>query len=242
MKTARFNFTSTSGHKGSGKVTLKDDGKISITEVYFPRSVSYAVKFQLKEYAKKIVELDFPSDMCFDFKSSETTVGLVNSLIQNTQDLKIAFLAKTKEWSIKMYERAQKFINTPLEEHYKSYDIPYLFDARGVLKMDYTKNTNNYYAFEKDKYQMQNIVAISLEKFVAKREKDAELHYLNSIQKLAMRLNNKGITEDVQYVIQNMSVGENFECLITSGDVIVRAWTIIASGPVQQPHYRYLVK
>ena len=105
MKTANFTFTSTTGQKGYGKVTLKDDGKISITDISFnQRSVSYATKFQLKEYAKQIVALDFPADMCYNFKSTENSSGLIASLLENTQDLKTAYLNKTKEWAESAFE------------------------------------------------------------------------------------------------------------------------------------------
>jgi len=34
----------------------------------------------------------------------------------------------------------------------------------------------------------------------------------------------------------------NISTKITDGKKTVNAWTIIASGPIQRPHYRYLIK
>ena len=41
---------------------------------------------------------------------------------------------------------------------------------------------------------------------------------------------------DSTYLDPNMST------IITDGKKVVRAFTIIASGAIQKPHYRYLVK
>jgi hypothetical protein len=37
-------------------------------------------------------------------------------------------------------------------------------------------------------------------------------------------------------------VGVNFETTLSDGEKIVRAFTIVASGEIQKPHYRYLIK
>jgi len=42
--------------------------------------------------------------------------------------------------------------------------------------------------------------------------------------------------------IENGSVGVNINITITDGEQTVRAWTIIAEGEIQRPHYRYLIK
>ena len=70
----------------------------------------------------------------------------------------------------------------------------------------------------------------------------AERHYANSIEKLAERLNQKGIKDDTEMIIKSGYVGVNFEITIEHNGLITKAWTIIAEGPIQRPHYRYLVK
>lgn len=60
--------------------------------------------------------------------------------------------------------------------------------------------------------------------------------------KLATRLKEKGVTETTELEIKSSRISENFECRIYHDGKVTTAWTIIASGPIQRPHYRYLVK
>ena len=71
--------------------------------------------------------------------------------------------------------------------------------------------------------------------------KNAIAHYENSILKLALRIEAKELNQDkLEMVTSHIDV--NISTTITDGDKTVRAWTIIAEGPIQRPHYRYLVK
>ena len=58
--------------------------------------------------------------------------------------------------------------------------------------------------------------------------------------KLAGRMDDKGFTNDIK--VTSKHVGVNFNCTVTDGNVTVTARTIIASGPIVRPHYRYLVR
>lgn len=243
MKTANFNYTDKeNGHKGTGTVTLKDDGKISITNVYFYGKSNYGSKFRLKEFAKQIVELDFPSDLCFDFKTTENSIGLIKALFENTEDLKIEFLEQTKEWATNTFNRAKAFKEKSTEEHYKNYGITYTIKHGSMFTDHNSLNNSKYYEFKKEWDRSLSITYLGLEKYLEKRLKEAEEHYKKSIIKLASRLNNKGITEESNFTVRNSRIKQNFECTIISGNTKVRAWTIIASGEIQQPHYRYLIK
>jgi hypothetical protein len=51
----------------------------------------------------------------------------------------------------------------------------------------------------------------------------------------------KGIDINNMKVVSGY-VGVNVEMTISDGDKYVKAWTIVAEGTVQRPHYRYLVK
>lgn len=238
MKTANFKFVSKTGATGYGKVTLNDDDKISITEISFDRAVSSATKSQLKEYANKIVALDFPSDMCYNFKSTENSGGLIASLFNNTQDLRLIYLDKTKEWAKSAFNQILIQYNWSINDWCKYFNIEAVDNK--FPKNFY--NTNKAKIYDTLKTQITTVVKMGQDVYISTAIKEAEIHYKNSIIKLASRLNNKGINDETPYTITNTSLGQNFECLITSGNVIVKAWTIIASGEVQRPHYRYLVK
>jgi hypothetical protein len=43
-------------------------------------------------------------------------------------------------------------------------------------------------------------------------------------------------------VVETSHIGVNINTTLTDGEKTVRAFTIIASGEIQRPHYRYLVK
>jgi hypothetical protein len=82
---------------------------------------------------------------------------------------------------------------------------------------------------------------MGIDKFIDKELKKAELHYESSLLKLAYKIELKKID------IHNMSVvtghvGVNIDMTLTDGEKTVKAFTIIAEGQIQRPHYRYLVK
>jgi len=58
---------------------------------------------------------------------------------------------------------------------------------------------------------------------------------------LAARIEKKGLNvEKIKTVTSH--IGVNLETTLTDGTKTVRAWTIVASGEIQRPHYRYLIK
>ena len=82
---------------------------------------------------------------------------------------------------------------------------------------------------------------MGVENFMLAEEKKAELHYEGSIVKLANRIEKKGLIIE-KLVVETSHIGVNINTTLTDGEKTVRAFTIIASGEIQRPHYRYLVK
>lgn len=80
------------------------------------------------------------------------------------------------------------------------------------------------------------------EQYILEEVNKAELHYQNSIIRLADRLAYKNLETDKLTAETSYSeIDVNIETEITDGKQTVKAWTIIASGPIQRPHYRFLV-
>lgn len=246
MKSAHFNFTSTKGQRGYGKVTLKDDGKISVTDVFFPSSVSYATKYELKEYAKKIVELDFPSDMCNNVQEVKKNSNLVQMLFEQTQELKQEFLDKSKSYAIINYDRSVERKNWKEADWCKYFGLEPRKVNEGT-SMEFlsfpqgfhnTKTARTYKAMKDEVYY---VTRVTKEEYIAKELKNAEMHYEASIQKLALRIMKKNLDESKLKMVTGR-VGVNITTTLTDGTKTVRAWTIVAEGIVQRPHYRYLVK
>lgn len=77
--------------------------------------------------------------------------------------------------------------------------------------------------------------------FLDRVKKAAEQHYENSVLKLADRISAKGMNVEA-IEIKSAYIGVNIEMTFTDGVKTLSAWTIVASGYVQKPHYRYLIK
>lgn len=77
--------------------------------------------------------------------------------------------------------------------------------------------------------------------YMQKQNDAAEAHYENSIEKLAYRIMKKGLNTNNLKTTTSW-IDQNINTTLTDGVKTVRAWTIVASGIVQKPHYRYLIK
>lgn len=188
---------------------------------------------------------------------------LLQALTQNTQDLKKEYLEQTKKWADANFDSEIKVLkwnevqwckyfrltprlandhsNPPVVydpklkiEEGKFWSLPIgFYNTRDSRKMDNMKNVARYMERKgKDQYIKDEI-------------RKAELHYKISLDKLVDRLAKKGVTDQNakgDLSIKKARVGINLEMFISVGDITAKAWTIVASGAVQRPHFRYLVK
>jgi hypothetical protein len=156
-------------------------------------------------------------------------VVLEQRLKLELEPLRVIFIQKTKEWT-------ESYFNYLIKIK-KEYDSFTTIDLRDNVKK------NRFNDIDKVLYRQggYNILYMGLKKFIIKEEKSAELHYSNSILKLSERIIKKGINVDKLEMITGV-VGVNIETTLTDGEKTVKAWTIIAEGEIQKPHYRYLVK
>ena len=150
--------------------------------------------------------------------------SLLEILLNQTKILKEEFLEATEKYAKVKFERYKEislYTNEQVAEKYsrntrKGFEIR--TKARDIITMGYSK------LLERELYM-------------------AELHYYSSIQKLTSRLTAKGIVNSEDFKIITAKVGVNIETIIKHADgKITKAWTIIASGEIQQPHFRYLIK
>lgn len=149
---------------------------------------------------------------------------LIEILKVETQSLKEQYIEKTKEWAIDHHQYLVKLSN----EYYS-----------GDFIKKYGKN--HYYETQKLIHRMSSVIYSPVEAYIEKNVKLAELHYEGSILKLANRIEKKGlIVENITATTSH--VGVNINTTLTDGIKNVRAFTIVASGAIQRPHYRYLIK
>ncbi|MFW5795398.1 MAG: hypothetical protein ACOCV1_07955 [Bacillota bacterium] len=148
--------------------------------------------------------------------------NLIEILKKETHSLKIQYLELTEKYAKEELQR-----NLEKRNEYKT-----------KSKKDFD-NLNYYYQLQKFYYNKPSWYFT--EEFIDRTIKSAEKHYENSIAKLADRIEKKELNID-KLKVETSHVGVNIDTVLTDGEKTVRAYTIIASGPIQRPHYRYLIK
>lgn len=148
--------------------------------------------------------------------------SLVNTLKIETQSLREQYLKMTSEWAVEDFNSLVQFAN----------------DYRAGKFGFNNGHSKKYYRLPR---HIVNPTYGSLDFHVDLAITLAEKHYQNSIEKLATRIEKKGLDQSAIRVATS-HIGVNIETTLTDGKKTVRAFTIIASGMVQRPHYRYLVK
>ena len=171
---------------------------------------------------------------------------LIDILKKETKSLKLQYLEKTKEWATNRYNLVSKrynwdekdwckYLGIEPEVKNKNTSIEFLGFPRGFYN---TKNSRILDRLQKETILLKRL---GLDKYLEKEKKSAEDHYEKSILKLADRIEKKDL--DISKLRAETShVGVNINTTLTDGVKTVKAQTILAYGPVQKPHYRYLVK
>lgn len=160
-----------------------------------------------------------------DMKKEVSNIEMIaEKMTEVTADFKVLFIDKVREWSIEEFSR----INERFEKYYK----------QGRNGYD---SSSDYY--KEQKFVHRTTRPTNLEKFIEKSLIEAEKHYKASIQKLAFRIESKGLNFDKLEVLRNPSIRVgDLQISITDGFKTVRAYTVLAWGEIQRPHYRYLIK
>lgn len=226
-------------------VTLKNDNKVSISiKGYDKFHHTYAAKFAAQKLAKEIAAADFNHPAVNTLKADDNT--LVEILKEKTEELHIAYIEHVTKWAHRTFQHIVAELAKPMTEWWDRYGVKWDMSV-SKYAVDQTPRANplNYNrAYYKCKSAYENAFATvkgGEANFVAQEVKEAELHYADSISKLAYRLQQKGVTVPNMKIV-TARVGINLEITITCNGVVTRAWTIVAEGPIQRAHYRYLVK
>jgi hypothetical protein len=162
---------------------------------------------------------------------------LVKRLKESTVMLKEEYLERTKEYAIEYYDKYGPYANYTTKKWYDEFGETYNETRRGRSYSGTRLSPKGEHLRDASSVLRGKTV----EEHIAKEIKRATAHYENSMVKLALRISDKGLNEDSLEIV-TARVGVNIETTISDGEKFVRAWTIIASGPIQRPHYRYLVK
>jgi hypothetical protein len=200
--------------------------KMSQTELYRSAKIGgdYYYRVYVRAYNKAIKAIQV----------GQINTSLVDILKAETESLRVQYLARTAEWSAHEFGRIEKAANRPYP-NYADFATP---NFTGHI--DYAQGKAYHKAVDA-RHAACKIVEAGLEAFTARNLKLAEQHYQDSIIKLAARIEKKGLDQNL-LTVKTAHVGVNIETVLTDGAKTVKAFTIIASGPVQKPHYRYLIK
>jgi hypothetical protein len=148
--------------------------------------------------------------------------NLIDILKEQTTSLKEQYILKTKEWAT---EQVQRNIERKLSyQNNSSKDYP--------VKSYYHTEQKWYYSVPSWHFTTE---------FIDRMVVKANQHYEDSIVKLADRIEKKGLDKN-NIKVNTSHIGVNINTTLTDGVNTVSAYTIIASGEVQRPHYRYLIK
>lgn len=181
---------------------------------------------------------------------------LINILKTETQSLKEQYIQKTKEWAERHFNHVTpryKWNTIQWCEHFG-------LTPEVVLNTYITSNSNKgkgsteFLTFPRGFYNTKQsrehgrlrdeaikLINMGVEKYIEKEVIKAEKHYEASIDKLAYRIDKKGLDISKLKTITS-HIGVNINTTLTDGEKTVKAFTIIAEGPIQRPHYRYLIK
>jgi hypothetical protein len=181
-----------------------------------------------------------------NIQGAKTMKNLIEILLTETASLKKQYIEKTKEWAEKKYKTVLqrehwkdvdwcKFLGVEPRKANEGTSYEFLTFPKGFFS---TAKSKDYDRLHKE---VQKLRSISLEAYLEKEEKEAVIFYNYSIRKLAGRIEKKELNVD-NLKVKTAHIGVNIETVLTDGVKSVKAWTIIASGPVQRPHYRYLIK
>lgn len=173
-------------------------------------------------------------------------MNLVEILKSQTQELKESYVEQSIEYAKKEFDVIVERVDWKEEDWANFLGVETRVANEGSNTEFVTFYRGFYNSSESRKYyrlrdEANRVYRMGKEEYLNRVEKKAVDHYENSILKLANRIQKKGLNEESLHV-ETARVGVNLETTLTDGEKTVRAWTIVAWGDVQRPHYRYLIK
>lgn len=175
---------------------------------------------------------------------------LLKILKYQTESLRTQFINRVVEFETKAYEYAETRRGWDIYDYCKFLEITPTLEKEKAPKYvsHITVLPSGIMGTEKGKRLATlmsatiNTERITKEKLIEKVTEQTQAYYEASINKLAFRLEQKYNFNLDNLKVTTSHIGVNIETTLTDGVQIVRAFTIIAEGEIQRPHYRYLIK
>src|SRR5438105_893269 len=105
MKTAHFTYHEKNKKVLNGIITIKNDGKTSIS-ILNSKHCAYNQRAAAKKLAHEIISVNFQHEAVTQFYEEDTS--LVQVLKERTAELKQRFIKRTKVYAKKYFEFVQK--------------------------------------------------------------------------------------------------------------------------------------
>ena len=187
---------------------------------------------------------------------------LTTLLLKETEQLKFDYIDRCIEYASKEWDRIREDVKKRREfvrefncgfcatvEQVENYNKMIIeagyveYDKHGYIDMNgrLSKNASAQFLADNVKIENHQVFCFDRKDYIERAFKQAEKHYFNSIDRLAYRIQKKQLNES-NLTLKTSYIDQNISTTISDGDKTVRAYTIIACGDVQRPHYRYLVK
>ena len=173
------------------------------------------------------------------------TKELQTILLREMEPLRVIYLHKIETFATAEFQRLEKMWKWDDADWCKFFGIePELRTIGGrttaLLPRGFF-STSNSRKYDRMRSEISKAMTLGMTVYVSHAVKAGERHYQLSIEKLAFRIAKKGLNVS-QLSAVTSSVGVNINCTLTDGVKTIRCFTIVAGGPIQQPHYRYLIK
>ena len=171
---------------------------------------------------------------------------LINLLLEQTSSLKDQYIEKTIEWSSKQFDVIIERSKWN-EEKWAEYLGVQTRIANPNTTMQFVTfhsgfyNTKNSRIYKKEKDKIYSAIRLGKDDYISKSVKEATNHYFESIKKLAFRIDKKDLNKEL-LKLTTSHIGINISTTITDGTKTVNAFTVLAWGEIQCPHYRYLIR
>lgn len=171
---------------------------------------------------------------------------LIEILKKETESLRTQYIEKTEGWAASYYTICEErknwnevkwceFYGVTPEVKNPNTNMQFLGFPKGFYNKEGSKRHH------RNKAEIRSVLSLSIQDYIKKESKYAEIHYEQSILKLASRIEAKGLKIENLKVLTS-HIGVNITTTLSDGEKTVRAFTIIAEGEIQRPHYRYLIK
>ena len=170
-------------------------------------------------------------DRCLEYASKEW--DRITEDVKNRKE----FIRKFSHGFCSTDEQIENYNKMIIEAGYVEYSKDGYIDMNGRL----SKNASAKFLADNVKIDNHQVMYHNQKDYIERAFKQAEKHYFNSIDRLSNRIQKKQLNES-KLTLKTSYIDKNISTTISDGKKTVRAYTILAWGDVQKPHYRYLVK